>query len=402
MPVEIPYAMAVQAGELIFTCGQCDFDAQGRVLNPGDLWAQTASEIGHLERVLAELDAGLEDLVRLTVFYVSDGGLDEDDYLARIGALLPKGPGPVVVLLPLPYFYYAGMMVEIDAVAMLTPDGGRLARAVAAPPSAPPLAPPFVHGLRCGEMIFLGSHGPREASGTVARPGEVGAQTGAVLEALAATLEGFGAGLDDAVKVNTYYTAAASVADWQSNASLRAAAFPDPGPAATGIPLPALWPPGATIRMELTAMLGTAGSALPRQHFRPEGHWDWPTPMPFTMALRCRDMVFVGGQVSLDAEGRVLDAGELEPQTRASMAYLERALEGFGMGFDEVVKVNTYYRGGVDDGRLHQNLAIRSGHFRRPGPASTGVAVPALAYPGLEIEIEAVAVVGSAPAGSGS
>ena len=394
MPVEIPYAMAVHAGDLIFTCGQCDFDNAGRVLNPGQLWAQTAVVMGHLERVLAELGAGLEDLVRLSVFYVNDGALDEDAYLGRIGALLPQGPGPgpVVVALPLPYFCYPGMMVEIDAVAMLGPGGRRLSRAAATAPGAPPLASPFVHGLRCGEMIFLGGHAPREASGAVLSPGQVAAQTEIVLEALAGTLAGFGAELADTVKLNTTYTAAASVADWEANARLRARAFPDPGPAATGIPLPALWPPGVTIRIELMAMRGADGAPLARRHLRPEGHWDWPTPMPFTMALECRDKVFVGGQVSLDSRGGVVDAGELEAQTGTSMAYLARALAGFGLGFDDLVKVNTFYRGAIDDGRLHRNLAIRSGHFRRPGPASTGVAVPALAYPGLEIEIEAIAV----------
>ncbi len=66
-----------------------------------------------------------------------------------------------MVALPLPYFCYPGMMVEIDAVAMLGPGGGRLSRAAATAPGAPPLAPPFVHGLRCGEMIFLGGHAPR-------------------------------------------------------------------------------------------------------------------------------------------------------------------------------------------------------------------------------------------------
>jgi hypothetical protein len=37
-------------------------------------------------------------------------------------------------------------------------------------------------------------------------------------------------------------------------------------------------------------------------------------------------------------------------------------------------------------------MCIRSGFFEAPGPASTNIALPVLAYPGMIIEIDAFAM----------
>ncbi len=134
------------------------------------------------------------------------------------------------------------------------------------------------------------------------------------------------------------------------------------------------------------------GAPLARTHVRPEELWDWPIPVPFSQGVGCGGLVYVGGQVSADRQGRPLHAGDLAAQTNAVMDNIAAVLFRFGLGFADVVKVNAYYRGGPGDGRLHENLALRSARFERPGPASTGVAVPALAIEGLEIEVDCIAV----------
>ena len=65
-----------------------------------------------------------------------------------------------------------------------------------------------------------------------------------------------------------------------------------------------------------------------------------------------------------------------------------------GLGFDEVVKVNAFYQGGASAETLHRNLAIRSACFTEPGPATTGIPLPFLAYETMVIEIEVVAMEG--------
>jgi enamine deaminase RidA (YjgF/YER057c/UK114 family) len=103
-------------------------------------------------------------------------------------------------------------------------------------------------------------------------------------------------------------------------------------------------------------------------------------------------MIYVGGQVSLDSRGGVIDPGDLQAQTRTSMQNIAKVLAGFGAGMDDVVKVTTFYAGQASSARLHENFQIRSACFTDPGPATTGVPLPALAYPRMEIEIEVIAM----------
>ena len=74
------------------------------------------------------------------------------------------------------------------------------------------------------------------------------------------------------------------------------------------------------------------------------------------------------------------------------MEMIRRVLEALGLKLDDTVKVTAYYQGGASADQLHANLAIRSGSFTEPGPTSTGVPLPALAYDGMMIEIEIVAM----------
>jgi enamine deaminase RidA (YjgF/YER057c/UK114 family) len=156
--------------------------------------------------------------------------------------------------------------------------------------------------------------------------------------------------------------------------------------------------PGATIRTDFWAMLDREGSSIDTTHSWPEGHWDWPIHLPFKHGLRCGNLVFVGGQVSMDPEANIIDPGEVEIQTGTSMDNIGKVLAGFGLDHSDIVKLNTYYQGssGVDDASdadaLHRNLTIRGSYFEKPGPASTGIPFHCLAYEGMMIEIEVIAM----------
>jgi 2-iminobutanoate/2-iminopropanoate deaminase len=100
--------------------------------------------------------------------------------------------------------------------------------------------------------------------------------------------------------------------------------------------------------------------------------------------------VFVAGQVALDANGQVVGKGDIVAQTRQVMENLRLALEGAGAGFADVVKVVNY----ITDVELFPQMAeVRREYLVEPFPVSTLVEVPALIFPDLLIEIEAIAVV---------
>jgi enamine deaminase RidA (YjgF/YER057c/UK114 family) len=377
---------------MIFFGGQVDLDSAGNVRNPGDLTTQTRAAMEYIRVILAELDADMADLVKLICFYVHEHDEDRDRLLAEVAAALGKGPGPVISLVPLPALAYEDMVVEIEGVAMRGADGARLARTASNAGIPTPLPTPFSHALRCGRMLFVGGQTALDSDGGVVEAGDLIAQSRLVTERIGALLGDLGAGYNDVVKINRYYVAGGTAEEWEGSALAVASYFAEPGPAATGIPIPALFRDGLMISVEVTAVLGEDGGPLPRQHAWPAGHWDWPVHLPYKHGVKHGNMVYVGGQVSIDSKGAVIDPGDLVTQTRTSMANIAKVLGEFGLGLDDVVKVTAFYAGNASAEVLHDNLSIRSSSFTEPGPATTGIPLPCLAYEKMEIEIEVVAM----------
>ncbi|MEX0808735.1 MAG: RidA family protein [Dongiaceae bacterium] len=394
-PIHVSHKHGLRAGNMIFVGGQVDLDSSGTVLHPGDLDRQTAAVMENIRRVLAEFGAEPADLVKLVAFYATDGRADETRLLAAMAKALPgAGPGPVVSAVPLPALAYDGMVVEIEAIAMRGADDRTLARRAADPAELAPLPKPFSHGLQCGEMIFVGGQDPTDAAGKLLDEGDIVAQMGGVMDRIGLVLGRLGADFDDVVKIKNWYQGEGRFEDWEAAARARATYFREPGPAATGIPLPRHGRKGHMIRSDVIAMRDESGARLAKSHSWPEGHWDWPIHLPYKHGVRCGNMVFLGGQVALTPKGVVMEPDALVAQTKISMEMIRRVLEAHGLGFDDVVKVTAYYRGGASAEQLHDNLKIRSGCFTEPGPTTTGIPLPTLAYVGMMIEIEIIAMAG--------
>ncbi len=391
-PIHLSHKHGLKAGPMIFLGGQVDLDPQGRVLHAGDLERQTDAVMANISKVLAEFGAGMGDLVKLVAYYVSDGGVDEAALLGRMAKALPPGAGPAVSAVPLPALAYRGMLVEIEAVAMRGRDGTAMPKIVADPSGLAKLPAPFSHGLKCGDMIFVGGQDPLDAQGRLEHPGDIIGQMTGVMDRIALVLGRLGADFGDVVKIKNWYRGEGHFEDWAGAARVRAAYFREPGPAATGIPLPRHWRKGHAIRSDAIAMRGSDGARLAKTHVWPDGHWDWPIHLPYKHGVRCGNMIFLGGQVALTPQGVVMEPGNLVAQTKISMEMIRRALEALGLRLDDSVKVTAYYQGGASADQLHANLSIRSGSFTEPGPTSTGVPLPALAYDGMMIEIEIVAM----------
>ena len=207
-------------------------------------------------------------------------------------------------------------------------------------------------------------------------------------------LRQLGTDLQDTVKTNVWNVEPGKAEDWRAPALARAGYFREPGPTATGISLPTLWPEGAMLRNDVIAMRGLGGERMPRTHVWPTGHWDWPVHLPYRHGLRCGDMVFLGGQVSLGPDGAVLDPSDMVAQTATAMDFIGKVLDDLGLGFEHVVKINTFYNGGAGVEELRENAEVRFSRFTaEPGPASTGVPVSYLAYEDMMIEIDIIAMV---------
>ena len=292
-PIDVTHKHGVRCGEMIWVGGQVDLTPEGVVCNPGDLAAQTRSVMAHFARVLEELDCDLRDLVVLHCFYVNDGGVDEAEFLASVGECLPSGARPAVTAVPVPWLAYEGLQVEIEGYAMRRESGERTPRTHA--DSGSPLPPPFCQGVRSGKMIFVSAQSPLDPAGVVLHPGDIVAQTRQVMTQVRDVLAEFGADFDDVVKLNRWYAGDVGIASFEPAALACAAHFREPGPAATGIPVPRHANDEVKIKIAVVAMRGEDGRRLPRRHVWPESLWDWHVHLPYKHGLQCEEMIFTGG-----------------------------------------------------------------------------------------------------------
>jgi enamine deaminase RidA (YjgF/YER057c/UK114 family) len=130
-PIGISHKHGLRAGDMIWVGGQVDLTPEGAVRHPGDLAAQTRHAIAYFGIVLEDLGASLTDLVKLLCFYVNDGSVDEDAFLAMVAEALPDGARPAVTAVPVPWLAYPDMVVEIEGIAMRGADGAVLPRSYA-------------------------------------------------------------------------------------------------------------------------------------------------------------------------------------------------------------------------------------------------------------------------------
>ncbi|HET7884968.1 MAG TPA: RidA family protein [Bradyrhizobium sp.] len=104
--------------------------------------------------------------------------------------------------------------------------------------------------------------------------------------------------------------------------------------------------------------------------------------------------VYLAGQVSSDASGKLIGEGNFEAQVEQVFSNLKTAIEAAGGTMADVVKMNIYLVAEVSQDDVPKLRAIRDRYVNVASPpASTLVVVSRLARPGWLVEIEAVAVV---------
>ena len=102
-------------------------------------------------------------------------------------------------------------------------------------------------------------------------------------------------------------------------------------------------------------------------------------------------VVYIAGQVAIDHSGKLVGEGDLRAQATQTFENLKAALQASGTGFENVVKLNSYF---VDMTQLPVFREVRDKYVNTANPpASTAVQVSRLFREGFLVEVEAVAVV---------
>lgn len=112
----------------------------------------------------------------------------------------------------------------------------------------------------------------------------------------------------------------------------------------------------------------------------------------FAQATRVGEMVWVSGQVGIDAAGK--PGADMAAQARLAFESLKAVLAQAGATLGDVVELNTFH---IDlRGDMRAFSAVKDEFFPSNYPSWTAVGVTQLASPDFLIEIRVVAVVGSA------
>jgi 2-iminobutanoate/2-iminopropanoate deaminase len=116
-----------------------------------------------------------------------------------------------------------------------------------------------------------------------------------------------------------------------------------------------------------------------------------PTPVAsYSQAVRHGNMLFLAGQGGFDAETGRLVSDDIEEQTRQTLRNLQYVLEAAGGSWDDVVTVRVFVTEHAEFAGMN---AAYGEFFPEPFPARTTVFCQLA--PGMKVEIDAIAVLGS-------
>jgi enamine deaminase RidA (YjgF/YER057c/UK114 family) len=399
-PIPGPQNLAGTAGRLTFVGGAGDFDAKGAIRHPSDLDGQLRGTLENLTTALAIEGCGLADVLRLKVFYKSDGSRDEWELLAALANQFDGDPLPAITLHPVPLQPFIGQELQAQAIAMRgwrnDADIRVVAGTVPARYRARFGARKPTQGLRAGEFFSVPARTAFGEDGETLAVGDGVAQTRIVMETHEATLKALGASFQDCVKKEGYYFGKTQ-GQWAEMARVRASFFREPGPVATVVPCHALSPEGTLTKIEVLGMRehwNGFDKYIPREDRWPHRVWDWPVPLPYRQAIRLRDMIWLGGQVPWSADsnaGNVTLPGDLLGQTKFTMSYIDDLLGAFGKSSADLRLMVAYFTSNGNESETQAFLERLSACIRGPLPPLTLVPQPHMHTSEMTVEIWGVA-----------
>jgi reactive intermediate/imine deaminase len=115
----------------------------------------------------------------------------------------------------------------------------------------------------------------------------------------------------------------------------------------------------------------------------------WAAPYQYSQAVRAGDLLFLAGQVAVDATGAVVGEGDIRAQARQVFENLKAVLAAAGSSLDDVVEMTSFH---TDMADLEGVAEIKAEYLAGDFPAWTAIGTTGLAFPGLLLEIKVVAL----------
>jgi 2-iminobutanoate/2-iminopropanoate deaminase len=229
-------------------------------------------------------------------------------------------------------------------------------------------------------LIYVSGTLPRDATGDVAFPDDVAAQTRHIARSIGELLSNVGSSLEHVVAVTVYLKAAADFqimndayrTCWRSDLPTRTTIITD------------LLLPGARVEMSMIAV----PSGSERVVVHPDA---WlQSPSPYSYAIRSGDLVFLSGVVSRSATENAVVAGDLATQSRVVLDNAAALLAAANLSLAAVVSNRVFI---VDAAHFEAMNAIYHEYFPADPPARATV-VSGLAGSQYLIEMTMIAAAG--------
>jgi enamine deaminase RidA (YjgF/YER057c/UK114 family) len=174
--------------------------------------------------------------------------------------------------------------------------------------------------------------------------------------------------------------------------AVRAGYFTLPGPTTTEVRC-GLDREGALLVLDAWVVIGGT-----REVLDPPDHWSWGRKLPFVQGWKVNDMLFIGGQRSLDAGGHVLGVGDIEIQTDESFRNLDNMLRAGGGDRHSLMRQNTYFRF-FGEGRevtqyWEKMTNVRRRYMSVPSAAGAGLRIQGMPKLDELIQVEGIGVLG--------
>lgn len=258
---------------------------------------------------------------------------------------------------------------------------------------------PFSRSVVVGDQVFISGQQSLDENGEVLNSGDIAEQTRHVFENMKESLAQVGLELGDLVRLNTYYVFDGSEEEatkfWEDMTRVRLEYFPNPGPAATAVRIKGMPYQGQLIQIEGIALQGEARET--RERIMPDGSWDWSIPVPLSQGWKVGNSIYVGGQISADENGESVHAFDLDAQTRAIYGFIGNVLSDAGASFDDLVHIKVCFKHDshvTDAVSFNDRIMEITSEYTKDdlAPALTSFGVDLL-YPGLVLEIDAMAIV---------